>query len=47
MSESQKRIEMVKLLQATQKDGESPGDTILRALRLLATARDEQTERVG
>lgn len=32
---TEKRIEFLNLLKLVQKDGESPGDTILRALRAL------------
>lgn len=36
MSHAAERIEIVRLLQATKLEGEKPGWTILRALRLLA-----------
>lgn len=38
MTKTEKRIEMVKLLQRLKLDGEAPGDTVLRALRALAQA---------
>jgi hypothetical protein len=34
-----KRIEMEQLLSSLRKDDESPGDTILRALRVLQTLK--------
>ena len=36
MSHTEKRIEMIKLLQRLKRDDELPGDTILRALYALA-----------
>lgn len=36
---TEKRIEMLKLLQTLQEGEELPGETVLRALRLLATTQ--------
>lgn len=43
MTQTEKRIEMVRLLQASRKGDEAPGDTVLRALRLLR-ASDEAAD---
>jgi hypothetical protein len=40
---SEKRIEMIRLLQALQQSNEAPGDTILRALRELVSKNERLT----
>jgi len=41
MADTEKRIEVVKLLQALRQNDEKPGDTILRALRRANEEREE------